>query len=104
MPLDKPTLPRYCGPGYQPAYVRAWLLEACDLARGYALQANGRLVDRMTGELLAEQPTDQQLVELLRGRAVAVGGEIIMDALLGWVTQVGGLILGVERRGEGERP
>jgi hypothetical protein len=66
-PAPKPTVVEpYFGPGYNPAYVRAWLVQACDLARGYKLHRDGRLIDHETGEVIAVDPTDQQLVDLLR--------------------------------------
>jgi uncharacterized protein with PhoU and TrkA domain len=84
------------GPGYNPAYVRAWVIQACELVGGCTLELDGRLIDRATGELLTEYPTKMQLVALLRGRAVTVGGELIVDELLSWVThELGGVVTGV---------
>jgi hypothetical protein len=65
----KPPTPRpepYWGPGYDPAYVHAWLVQALELTRGYTLDMHGRLIDTETGEVLVVHATDRELLDLLR--------------------------------------
>ncbi len=59
--------PAYFGQGYDPAYVHDWLVQACTVKHGYVLDHDNRLIDMATGEYIADNPTDQQLVDVLRG-------------------------------------
>lgn len=87
-PSEKPTVPRYFGPGYNPAYVRAWVVQACELARGYSLQRDGRLIDGATGEVLAEEPSGKMLLNWL-----LYGGVEVYADLAAWaVSELGATI------------
>lgn len=90
----------YFGPGYDPGYVRAWLLQALDLSRGYSLDREGRLLDLSTGEVTADQPSDHDLVDLLRGKPVSPStSDDLIDYL---VNELGGTVAAVEYHGDSQ--
>jgi hypothetical protein len=90
-PKPKRSVP-YFEPGHAPGYVRAWLAQALDLSKGYTLQPDGRLLDLSTGEIIADHPSNRELLGLLLGRSVGVVDEVIEFV----VKELGGTVVAVE--------
>jgi hypothetical protein len=82
----------YFEPGHAPGYVRAWLAQALDLSKGYTLQPDERLLDLATGEIIADHPSNRELLGLLLGRSVGVADEVIEFV----VKELGGTVVAVE--------
>jgi Toprim-like len=100
---DKSPVPRpepYLGPGYDPTYVHAWLVHALALAKDYAVDREGRVIDTKTGEVVADGATDQDLLALLRGEKVT---EPIGDELIDYLVELGGTVTMMTRANRVEK-